>query len=1080
MVGLLVRHEQYGEGRVIAKEPGGLRVRFFAQNGNPLIQEFGPDALRRGFLKRLNLETGRVCRGPDGPCIVKQLLNASPGALQGYEIEYENGVSNITSEAELEPQAKSHNNKPAYRLAERDLDNLAWFGCRESLRIAQLQNLRQGGHLVALLSARVDLYPHQAFVAGTVLDDRRRRYILGDEVGLGKTVEAGVIIHDLLLANPNARVLIICPGSLTQQWLCEIYSKFGGQVFTLPELHADSDINWPSYSRAILSMSQVLDSTAIHVADFPWDLVVVDECHHLLSAPSLYAFVKDLAQRVPSLLLLSAIPAQRRGHEFLRLLSLLEPDRFDPDRVESVEQFNTLYGAQSQLSRRLQPLVIRVRGVQTGEYTSDDVVRQSQRLLDLPLLANDTKLAKIRVGLDGPPDKAITAAIKIMDYVADRYRVYRRVLRNRRQTLVRDGKLQRVDRLREITNYRPGLLETNAISAVDDLLSQAQMDGRDPSILAILARLVWQSLASSECALDLLSPLLELSPGQINPKGRDFLALGHLTGYDDWPLYKELLQRAAVGLIRRDLLVDAVAALRSWSDSPEANTRLTHLVQVLRSRSDATTPLKILVFAGYPGLAEETAAALTQTLGGEAITEFRAEMSRESKESSAQRFERDPRVRVLVSDETGGEGRNFQFADAVVHFDQPWQLARVEQRIGRLDRIGRTRYRKDVLSLVICAAATIEEALGRCYDQGFNVYRESISGLEFSLREQEQRMIEMALTSGVEGLDSCLPDLRQAAVDERASDENDALLDWASFQESRAQRYLNVHTKPEVERYLESAFVSYFREIAVRKAATPISDDKSKEGLWKFDPDAVRIGHILPPDLSGKVVGTFRRDIAQSRLDREFFQIGNPLFDAVTHASLFHPFGRTYAVQCKSPNSPPWCGFEFVFSSQPDLSVLDNRRDLIQLVSAYFWMSPVHVFVQVDGTIEEDSQKLRVIRQSLTRETKDRVWVNLWKERKSVLDAILPGPEWMEKVHEFNSLAEASARKLLSERFQQIVSESRKRWETLAQQSREKATPNSLQEAQTLELIMLSTDRWTIYQEGAGFLAINQNLAGAQ
>jgi ATP-dependent helicase HepA len=263
--------------------------------------------------------------------------------------------------------------------------------------------------------------------------------------------------------------------------------------------------------------------------------------------------------------------------------------------------------------------VIRVRGIQTGEYTSDDVIRQSHRLLDLPLLASDKKLAQMRVGLDGTPEKAITAAIRIMDDVADRYRVYRRVLRNRRQTLVRDGKLQRVERLREITNYRAGLLETNAISAVDDLLSQAQTDGRDLPILGIFARLLWQSLASSECALDLLRPLLEISSGQINPKGRDFLALGHLAGYDDWPLYKELLQRAVVGLIRRDLLVDAVAALTTWNDSPEANTRLAHLVQVLRSRADGTTPLKILVFAGYPGLALGDDVCGRAELAGESV-----------------------------------------------------------------------------------------------------------------------------------------------------------------------------------------------------------------------------------------------------------------------------------------------------------------------------------------------------------------------------------------------------------------------------------------------------------------------------
>jgi ATP-dependent helicase HepA len=100
----------------------------------------------------------------------------------------------------------------------------------------------------------------------------------------------------------------------------------------------------------------------------------------------------------------------------------------------------------------------------------------------------------MRTGLTVAPDKAITAAIRIMDYVADRYRVYRRVLRNRRQTLVRDGKLQRVQRVRDITKYRAGLLETSAITAVNELLSQSRKDTQDLPILRILARLIWQSL----------------------------------------------------------------------------------------------------------------------------------------------------------------------------------------------------------------------------------------------------------------------------------------------------------------------------------------------------------------------------------------------------------------------------------------------------------------------------------------------------------------------------------------------------------------------------------------------------------
>jgi ATP-dependent helicase HepA len=434
MVGILVRHEQFGEGRVVANNTGSLRVVFFGKQSDVAEQEFGVDALRRCFLRRFLLEKGRRCRAAEGPCVIEQVLTGGQGALRSYQVQYDTGLGAVCTEAELEPLVASGTLRPSTRLAVRDLDHLLWFRCREALRGAQLQNLRQGGHLMALLSARIDLYPHQAFVAGTVLDDRRRRYILADEVGLGKTVEAGVIIHDLLSGNPAARVLVICPGTLTQQWFCEIYSKFGGQVFTLLDLHSDSSLKWHALSHVIVSMAQVIRYAGTELAKINWDLVVVDECHHLLSAPTLYDFVTGLARRTPAMLLLSAIPAQQKEDEFLRLLALLEPDRFSPDESESVEQFKTLYNTQAQLSRRLQPLVIRLRGLQTGEYTIEDVSRQARRLLELPLLSKDQTLTTLAATLDGPPEQVPGRVTKIIDYVADRYRVYRRILRNRRQT----------------------------------------------------------------------------------------------------------------------------------------------------------------------------------------------------------------------------------------------------------------------------------------------------------------------------------------------------------------------------------------------------------------------------------------------------------------------------------------------------------------------------------------------------------------------------------------------------------------------------------------------------------------------
>jgi ATP-dependent helicase HepA len=219
-------------------------------------------------------------------------------------------------------------------------------------------------------------------------------------VGLGKTIEAGVVLHDLISGKPDARVLILCPGTLVQQWLCEIYSKFGGQIFTLLDLHSGTDIRWGKLARAIVSTTRLMNGLDEELVKVSWDLLIVDKCHHLLAAPTLYRFVQSVARRSPSVLLLSAIPAQRREDEFLRLLALLEPDRYNPDDPQSVEQFRTLYDAQPLIGRRLKPLTIRLAGLATGEFTSDDVATQVHRVVGLSILVQDAKLQALATEMD--------------------------------------------------------------------------------------------------------------------------------------------------------------------------------------------------------------------------------------------------------------------------------------------------------------------------------------------------------------------------------------------------------------------------------------------------------------------------------------------------------------------------------------------------------------------------------------------------------------------------------------------------------------------------------------------------------
>ena len=1065
MLKKLVRHEQFGEGRVTSFDKSALRVLFLDQNGVTFEQAFASDAIRTGVVNANVLEKGRICQGPFGECEVLRVLPITEGLWRSYEVLDRLNATHVLLESELEPLRSTDLPQPSTRLAGREIHHLAQFRSREAFRTACIKNFRQGGKLSAILSARIDLLPHQAFVAGTVLDDRRKRYILADEVGLGKTVEAGIVIHDLLSGNLRARVLIVCPGTLTEQWLCEIYSKFGGQIFTLVDLHAESDIQWSEARRVIVSTTQILQFAAEPILSQAWDLVVVDECHHLLSAPSLYDFASKLSRRARSLLLLSAIPAQQKEDEYFKLLALLEPDKFDLSRDAIFEHFKELYDNQASLSRRLQPLIIRIRGVSTNDYSLDDVGRQVKRLLELPLLQADNRLKQLQDQFATGSDGQLSIAQQIVDHVADRYRLYRRILRNRRKALQSESKIDIVVRDRDIVTYAPGPLEEQAWRSVDALLQNSWTEAEEPELVLAFARATWQSLASSDCALDLLSNVPEKGDAALNSSGREFLALGYLAGYEDWTTYCALLQRAAASFLDRSLLEDAVRSIQQWADSGEQGVRYKALIETIRLFWEDKGNSKLLLFAGYPDLAEEVQVALSSELGDDFVVGFRSDMSRAEKEEAAQRFRNNRGKTILVCDESGGEGRNFEFADAVMHYDTPFQVARVEQRIGRLDRIGRSRTRNDVRSLVLCAMGTIEEALIRCYDEGVNVYRESVSGLEFSLRDQERLICIAALEGGAHSLLAMVEALREAADRERNRDEYDSLLDWASYNEDRAQTFLSVRSKSEVESALESSFIEYFQSLSKTKAVRQFSDKKTPVGLWEFNLDSLQSG-VVPTDVARTVVGTFKRDIALSRLDRTFFQIGNPLFDALEGASSSHPSLRTYAVQCRAVEE--WIGFEFVYSAQPDMNGLGGRSDLHTLVQSYFSLVPVHVFIDLQG-VEGDHAALKLLRQSLTREKQDKTWVNLWREREKLIDGFVSESSWISSISELEAKARLVAKGKLSERM--IAAEDLKlRWSAAAKRFREAQTAISLEEAETLDLLIAAVSGWTTYQESAGFL----------
>ena len=796
MIGYLIKHSHLGIGKIISQQKPTVQIKFITGQEHT----FGQGAFDSGSITHARLEIGNRCLGTNGECkitrVVKESRNDSP---YQYQVTYSDGLSAIVSELDLTPLSMEEESDPLLQLAGLSPQSYSIFKTRELMVEALSRTLREGSGLRALLSSRIDLRPHQAFVAGVVMLHQSRRYLLADEVGLGKTIEAGIVIHDLLTLKPKARILVLCPGALTQQWLCELYARFGGHVFSLLDLYAGRELKWQNVHKAIVSTTHAAYDIPNEIATVKWDMIVVDEAHHLLASPVLYEFVQRLSTQTPSLLLLSAIPAQRREDDFLRLLILLDPKRYAMHGPDAVERFRTLYAAQNNIGRRLRLLSRKVADAQSGDATSEEVINLARKLLDLRPLNDDVALKGMINTLDAESGDLFDKAHEILYYAADHYRINRRILRNRRQRLIDEGQLQPIMRKFVAHAYPPEQLEIETTDAFDAIIRALRNADINFDLVTPFARAALQSLVLPATACEFMQKLLDAEEAVLNSKGKDFLAMGYIFGYEDWEDFSDLLCMSVRRFIPDNLIEHALNRATAWNNSRRGMARLKALVDFLKQKQQNGQRPKLLIFAGFPGAAEKLTDALLDEFGKDAVREFRYDMEQADKELSVRQFQAQARTWLLVSDETGGEGRNFQFADELVHFDNPWYAARVEQRIGRLDRIGRDKVRLDVISNVFYSDWSVEAGLVYCYHEGLRIYDQSISGLEFALKDVEQTIVDVALLEGYDGLLAHASELHDKADQERAQDASEAVLDEASFELKAAERYRKVSQVQSVE-----------------------------------------------------------------------------------------------------------------------------------------------------------------------------------------------------------------------------------------------------------------------------------------
>ncbi len=569
-----------GLGLVVEADPRRVGIRF------PAIDELRTYAVQSAPLSRVRFAPGDRVEDIEGdtPTVIE--VHEQDGLLD-YTVRDVSGQERRLSESELNPRMRL--GRPKDRMFAVRLDQDHWFDLRRQTWEAMARSQSSGVH--GLCGARMSLIPHQLYIADEVSSRHAPRVLLADEVGLGKTIEAGLILHRLLLTGRAQRVLIVTPEPLLHQWLVEMSRRFNLSFSLFDEERIEAgggDANpFLSEQRVLCSLSLLtsVPAAARAALDGEWDLLIVDEAHHLHWTPEAssleYDLIQALAEQSPGVLLLTATPEQlgRSGH-FARL-RLLDPDRFH-DYDDFLEE----------------------------EQHYEPVGQLASALLDEAELSSaQTQLLEQLLGADWQAENALAALL-------DRHGTGRVLFRNTR-------------------------------SAIQGF------PGRQLQV---------HELPWPEAYRDRTS----LTPEQ---------------GLDDWA--------------RQD-------------------PRVAWLLDLLRENR----PDKVLVICALAETARQLSDSLLRDQGLHAAL-FHEDMSIVDRDRAAAWFADPEGAQVLVCSEIGSEGRNFQFSHHLVLFDLPLDPDLLEQRIGRLDRIGQ---RETIQIHVPVLEGGAGERLMAYYRDGLNAF----------------------------------------------------------------------------------------------------------------------------------------------------------------------------------------------------------------------------------------------------------------------------------------------------------------------------------------------------------------------
>ncbi|WP_341662608.1 RNA polymerase-associated protein RapA [Vibrio sp.] len=676
-------------------------------------------------------------------------------------------------------------NKPQDKLFAGQIDRMDNFVLRYRALVNQYQQHKSP--MRGLCGMRAGLIPHQLYIAHEVGRRHAPRVLLADEVGLGKTIEAGMIIHQQVLAGRAERILIVVPETLQHQWLVEMMRRFNLHFSIFDEercieAFADADNPFDTQQYVLCSLDFLRKSRKRfeQALEGEWDLLVVDEAHHLEWSPEKpsreYQIIEGLAENTPGVLLLTATPEQLGRESHFARLRLLDSDRFYDYQafVEEEEQYA--------------PVADSVSALFSGESLSNGAKNQITELLT----EQDVEPLFRIIENDSQEAEKAKARQELIDNLMDRHGTGRILFRNTR----------------------------------------AAIKGFPVRNLHMLPMPIPSQYATSMRVSGLIG-------GKISQEAR-----------------------ALKNLYPEEIFQEFEGDEASWW---QFDSRVNWLIEKIKQKRSE----KILVIASRSTTALQLEQALREREGIRA-TVFHEGMSILERDKAAAYFaQEEGGAQVLICSEIGSEGRNFQFANQLVMFDLPFNPDLLEQRIGRLDRIGQNR---DIDIHVPYLEQTSQAILARWFNEGLNAFADTCPTGRAVYDEFSGRLIEMLATGDTTELDDVIA--QSAAMNQTLKAQleqgRDRLLEMHSNGGEKAQEIVESIAATDGDTNLVTFALSLFDTIGLNQ------DDKGENAIVVTPSEHMMVPSYLGLPYEGATI-TFDRNTALSREDMNFISWEHPM-----------------------------------------------------------------------------------------------------------------------------------------------------------------------------------------------------------